>query len=373
MNLEKYKEYILDLYKSFIPIKAIAPENGGEGEWNRAKVLLEKIKDLFDEIKVIEVPDNRVKEGSRPNIIAIKYGKNKNKTFWIVAHMDTVPEGDIKLWKYNPYDVTVEGNKIYGRGVQDNGNGIVIGILVAKILKDYNIVPEFNYGLILASDEEVGSNYGIKYILKNYPNFFKEEDWILVPDAGSKDGLEIEIAEKGILWVKFEVIGRQVHASTPEHGLNSTRLGSLLIIQLDKVLHEKYDKENKLFANKSTFEPTKVEKNVENINTVPGRFVFYFDCRILPDYDLDEVYETILYVCKEFERNYNCKVNVEIVHKDYPSILKNFTNNEFLEKLKEKIKKHKGKDPYIIGIGGGTYAKYFREKNLNAIVWSTYN
>ena len=257
--------------------------------------------------------------------------------------------------------------------MQDNGNGIVLGITLAKYLKDNNIIPEFNYGLILAADEETGSNYGIKYIIEKYPDLFKKDDWILVPDAGNPEGTEIEIAEKGILWLKFKVIGKQVHASTPDLGLNATKLGSLLILQLYDALHEKYNKENNLFnPNKSTFEPTKVEKNIDNVNTIPGEFIFYYDCRILPDYNLDEVYETILYICKEFERNYNCKVEVSVVMKDYPSYL-NIENNEFLEKLKELIKKHKGKEPKIVGIGGGTYAKYLREKGLNAIVWSTYN
>ncbi|WP_256443512.1 hypothetical protein [Candidatus Nanopusillus massiliensis] len=27
----------------------------------------------------------------------------------------------------------------------------------------------------------------------------------------------------------------------------------------------------------------------------------------------------------------------------------------------------------MVGIGGGTYAKYLKERGLNTIVWSTYN
>jgi succinyl-diaminopimelate desuccinylase len=374
MNIEEYRDYIIDLYKKFIPVKSIGPENNGGGEWERAKILYNIVRDLFDEIKIIEAPDERIKEKSRPNIIAIKYGKNREKTFWIIAHIDTVPEGSLNLWKYDPFNVTIEGNKIYGRGVLDNGNGIVLGILLAKYFKDNNILPKYNYGLILASDEETGSKYGLKYILEKEPDLFKKDDWILVPDAGSSDGLDIEVAEKGILWIKFKVIGKQAHASTPDLGINSTKLGSILILQLYDSLHEKYDKENKLFnPSKSTFEPTKVEKNVDNVNTIPGEFTFYYDCRILPDYNLDEVYQTIEYICKEFERNYNCKIDIEIVNKDYPSILENIDNNEFLNKLKEAIKKYKNNEPRLVGIGGGTYAKYLREKGLNSIVWSTYN
>ncbi|WP_231434238.1 peptidase dimerization domain-containing protein [Candidatus Nanopusillus massiliensis] len=39
-----------------------------------------------------------------------------------------------------------------------------------------------------------------------------------------------EVAEKSILWIKVKVIGKQAHASTPDLGINSTTLGSMLIL-----------------------------------------------------------------------------------------------------------------------------------------------
>ncbi len=41
-------------------------------------------------------------------------------------------------------------------------------------------------GVILASDEEVGSKYGIQYLLKAEPNLIKPGDLVIVPDAGSQ-------------------------------------------------------------------------------------------------------------------------------------------------------------------------------------------
>ena len=34
-----------------------------------------------------------------------------------------------------------------------------------------------------------------------------------------------------------------------------------------------------------------MEANVPNINTIPGRDVFYMDCRILPQYKVEEILE----------------------------------------------------------------------------------
>ncbi len=190
------REFIIDLYRGFIPIKALAPENGGDGEWDRANYLLGVIRNYFDEVRIIEAPDRRVSRGSRPNIIAVMRGVDTSRTYWVIAHMDTVPEGDRSLWTYEPFNATVVGDTIYGRGVEDNGQGIVMGITAAKVLRELGIRPPINYGVILASDEEVGSKYGIQYVINKEPNLISGKDLVLVPDAGNADGTMIEIARR---------------------------------------------------------------------------------------------------------------------------------------------------------------------------------
>lgn len=135
--------------------------------------------------------------------------------------MDTVPEGDRTLWKSDPFSVTVEGDYIYGRGVEDDGQAIVLGVTLAKILKELKLTPKFNFSLLISADEETGSKYGVSYLAKNY-SLFGNDDIVLIPDAGNSDGSMIEVAEKSILWLKFTVIGKQAHASTPEKELMLT-------------------------------------------------------------------------------------------------------------------------------------------------------
>ncbi len=116
------------------------------------------------------------------------------------------------------------------------------------MLRELGITPPVNYGVILASDEEVGSKYGIQYVINKEPNLISDRDLVLVPpDAGNADGTMIEVAEKGILWVKVTVYGKQAHASLPELGLNAYRLGSELTLEIDRKLHEMFNYEDPLF------------------------------------------------------------------------------------------------------------------------------
>ena len=104
-----------------------------------------------------------------------------------------------------------------------------------------------------------------------------------MPDAGSEDGTMIEVAEKSILWLRLTLLGQQGHASRPQRAENTLRAAAHVIVALDE-LHREFPGQNPLFRPpESTFEPTRKEANVGNINTIPGRDVFYLDCRVLPE------------------------------------------------------------------------------------------
>ena len=44
----------------------------------------------------------------------------------ILAHLDVVPEGDISKWTYPPYDLSFDGEYLYGRGVIDDKGAAII-------------------------------------------------------------------------------------------------------------------------------------------------------------------------------------------------------------------------------------------------------
>jgi succinyl-diaminopimelate desuccinylase len=137
------------------------------------------------------------------------------------------------------------------------------------------------------------------------------------------------------------------------------------------MLHEKYAlKDDKFDVPESTFEPTKKDKNVDAVNIIPGEDTAYFDCRILPDYDVDEVFAEINRVTAEFERKTGAKITLEILQKQVAPKLK-IDNAEVVALLKKAVKEARGLDARVGGIGGGTCAAFFRQIGIPAVVWST--
>ena len=370
-KIDGFRAEIIEMQKELTARPALGPANGGSGEHEKTAFIKEQILRLKpDKLYEINAPDKRAAYGYRPNLAAIWQGNNKGRTVWILSHTDIVPPGDFSLWTGDPYKIRVDGEKIIGRGVEDNQHGIVSSYFAVKGILDLKKSFPGNIGLILVADEETGSKYGLQYLLKEKKDLFKEDDLIIVPDAGNEEGTMIEIAEKSMLWLKFSIIGAQCHASTPEKGKNSLFAAARLILEL-ATLKEKFDMQNPIFKpQESTFEPTKIEANVPNVNTIPGKDVFYLDCRILPDYKVDDVIAEAETISKRLAEELDVKISIEAIHRQ-DGAPPTSADSPVVKSLAEAIKTVTGLKAKPMGIGGGTVAAFFRETGLPAAVWST--
>ncbi len=364
--VEEFRDEMVDTLCGLIERKAVSPDFGGEGELEKAEYLM-KYLDEFDYVERFDAEDDRAKGGIRPNIVAKVKGA-LDRTMWIIAHLDVVPEGDEVLWKTPPFKGVVKDNRIYGRGAEDNGQSLVASLYAAKAILNSGLTPKYSLGLVYVSDEESGSKYGVRYLLKK--GIFKKDDMFLVPDVGSPKGDMIEIAEKSILWLKFVIYGDQGHASMPI-GINASRRAMKFILDLDEKLHTKFNARNEMFNPPySTFEPTKREKNVDNVNTIPGIDISYMDCRILPEYSVDEVLEYVEDVKRFHEIRDGKKIELEVVQKE--SSPPTPENAEIVTKLKRTIERIRGIKPKVFGIGGNTCAAFFRKAGyVNTAAWCT--
>ncbi len=367
-RIESMRGYVVDLYRRLIPLQAIPPDFGGRGELRRAEALEEELKKLGLDVERYDAPDPRAEGGVRPNLV-VKIGHGRPR-LWIVSHIDTVPEGDASLWTRPPFEATVEGDLVYGRGAEDNLQAVVMSLVVIRALVEEGVEPPIPLGFAFVSDEEAGSNYGVKYLLEK-TRVFRSDDMVLVPDYCSRDGSEIEVAEKHLLWVRVVVEGRQAHASLPHLGLNAARLAMQFNLELDRALHTLYSDYDPMFEPPvSTFEPTKREPNVGNVNTIPGRDVTYWDCRILPSRSIEEVLSTIRSLAYTFSASTGAKVRIEPVMKDAAGAPTR-PSHPLVRSLAEAIREDRGIEPKPIGIGGGTVARYFRKRGMAAVVWQT--
>jgi succinyl-diaminopimelate desuccinylase len=368
-SVEAYRDDMIKEMIDMLRIPSMGPENGGQGEFERARFLKDLLRRSgFQSIETYDDLDDRVKLKVRPNIIAKIPGKSK-RTVWLVAHTDTVSPGDVAAWTYPPFEPRVVEGKLYGRGSEDNGQAVISCLFAERAILDLGLEPDITIGLALVADEEVGSDHGIKFLIRK--GLFGPDDLFYVPDSGNEDGSVVEVAEKSIIWLQVTVQGKQVHASTPEKGINALKVGSEMLLFLSQQFHGRFPAKDPLFDPcGSTFEPTKKPANVENINTIPGQDITFFDIRLLPQYDPQECVEVAKSVAAMFEQRTGAKIEVKAIRIDSAGKASS-TDSDGAKALVKAVERINGKVPTVTGIGGQTCANWFRQEGMDAYVWET--
>ncbi|MBO4630094.1 MAG: M20 family metallo-hydrolase [Treponema sp.] len=360
---------IVELETLLTSIPAIAPEGGGDGETKKCDALENWLKNNgFENIERYEAPDSRVSSGKRPSLVVTIPGKDDSQRVWVMAHIDVVPVGDLSLWNTDPWKVVEKDGKLYGRGVEDNQQGLCSAVFAGLYFLKNGIVPAHTIKLLFVADEENGSEYGAIWLIRN-TDLFRKNDLVLIPDGGDSEGRTIEIAEKNLLWLRVHVMGKQTHGSRPDSGANACLAACALSLKLN-ALEKVFDKRDPLFEpDYSTFQPTKREKNVDSINIIPGEDWFCMDCRILPCYSLAQVLAKVDEACREVEAQYGVKVEYTTPQKSESPATS--VEAPVAQKLAAAIKKVHNIDAKFIGIGGGTVGAELRREGIDAVVWST--
>ena len=367
--IASYRQDMITLQRELVRRVAVGPDNHGPGEAEKADFLTAMLENLGLTVTDYPAPDDRVAGGRRPNLVALLPGQRPEKV-WVLSHLDVVPVGELNLWNTDPFILHVDGDLLYGRGVEDDHHGIVASFFAVRAFIEAGITPTRTIALALVADEETGSQKGLAYLLAHHRELFSPRDMIIVPDAGNAEGTLIEIAEKSMLWLRLEIQGKQCHASKPGLGINTLTATAHFIVALEALAREFSAVDPFFDPPHSTFEPTKKEANVQNINTIPGLGVFYLDCRVLPEYDLGLVIAKVKEIAGEIERRFGVTILVTSVQEAQspPATPADAPVVQALTRAVQDVYQRRAEPR---GIGGGTVAAFFRRLGLPAAVWMT--
>ena len=134
---------------------------------------------------------------------------NNKPTLLLNAHIDTVKPA--ASWIHNPYEASVEGDRIYGLGSNDCGGGLVT--LMELFLKLRQEELPYHLVFLASAEEEVSGKNGIEAVLPHLPH-------IDVALVGEPTGMQPAIAEKGLMVLDCTAHGRSGHAARNE-GINA--------------------------------------------------------------------------------------------------------------------------------------------------------
>jgi len=220
----------------------------------------------------------------RPNLV-VRLDAGAPETIVFATHYDVVGAGS--GWKHDPFRLTVEGDRAFGRGAADDKGSIVCVISAMRELR--SMAPRANVVLLVSPDEEVGGELGVGYLVNKMKI---RGDAAIVVDASPE---YITIGASGVLWGKVTVKGKQGHAGYPHLAENAIEKAIPFLGQLSK-----YAKTRERIRSKIPAPPGALHKRIwgrftltmltagEKENIIPGECQARFDLRVCPD----ENYET---------------------------------------------------------------------------------
>ncbi|CAB5239755.1 unannotated protein [freshwater metagenome] len=156
----------------------------------------------------------------RCNVVAKIESANPSRPGLVVhGHLDVVP-ADANDWSVDPFAAIIKDGMIWGRGAVDMKNTDAMMLAVIRAWSRSGYKPPRPILLVFFADEEAGSLFGSRWMVKNHPEVFEgyseaisEVGGFSVTVGEGKRLYFVETAQKGIHWMKITAHGRAGHGS----------------------------------------------------------------------------------------------------------------------------------------------------------------
>lgn len=141
---------------------------------------------VFDDVDVVQVPIGDGGKLGLPAIIATRAARNGRPTILLYAHHDVQPQGEDEHWDSSPFEPTLKGDRLFGRGAADDKAGVMAHIAAIRSLVAVT-GGDLDVGLVLfiEGEEEFGSR-SLPEMLRRYRDRIAS-DVIVVADSGNWD------------------------------------------------------------------------------------------------------------------------------------------------------------------------------------------
>ncbi len=198
----------------------------------------ERIRDLFAETGLFDTVEI-IQSGpdGTPSIVAKRQAKPGYPQVLLYAHHDIQPAGDLELWNTDPFEPTVIGERLFGRGASDDKAGVITHLATCEMLKKNPAEINVGVTVFIEGEEEIGSPNFSTFLDQNRE--LLKSDLIVVADSGNfeLDTPALTTSLRGLVSLEFEI-------STLDHPLHSGVFGGVVpdsMLALTKLLSSLHD------------------------------------------------------------------------------------------------------------------------------------
>jgi acetylornithine deacetylase len=152
-------------------------------------------------------------ERERPlGVVGVMGEDAGGKSLILNGHVDVVPVGDEGLWHYPPWQATIEGGRLYGRGAADMKGGLCCALFAAKALRDAGVQLKGRLMVESVIGEEDGGVGTLAAVLRGY-----RADGAIVAEPTE---LIVAPAQAGAFNFRVTIPGKAAHGCVREEGIS---------------------------------------------------------------------------------------------------------------------------------------------------------
>jgi acetylornithine deacetylase/succinyl-diaminopimelate desuccinylase-like protein len=169
---------------------------------------------------------------ARTNMIIRHRGTGAKPPLLLTAHLDVV-EADASQWKHPPFSGDEFDGCLWGRGAIDMKNMAAMCTAIMRRLAATNARLSRDVIFAAVADEEAGCDHGSKFLVEHHRAKVEAEFAIgevggFSLHLGDTTFYPVQVAEKGLVWIRARLTGEPGHGSMPRRDSVVTRLGEAL-------------------------------------------------------------------------------------------------------------------------------------------------
>ncbi|CAB4344281.1 unannotated protein [freshwater metagenome] len=248
MSYTPLEQDAITLCQEMIRIPSV---NFGDGKGNEREIadyVVAKLLEVGISSQIYESAPGRC------NVVAKIEGSDTGRPGLVVhGHLDVVP-ANAPDWSVDPFCGEIRDGMIWGRGALDMKNMDAMMLAVFRQWARSGKKPPRNIVLVFFADEEAGSIFGSRWMVKEHPEVFascseaiSEVGGFSVTVGNGSRLYLVEAAQKGIHWMKLTAHGRAGHGSMVNNENALTALSAAVAKIGTYVWPQRYTKTVKMF------------------------------------------------------------------------------------------------------------------------------
>ena len=371
--IDRDREDLVSFLQAFVRHKSPNPP----GDTRQVAEFLKKFLDLR------ELPYRIIAaHPEMPNIVGSIDCGRPGRHLVLNGHIDVFPVADDGAgWSRDPWGGEIVDGKIYGRGVADMKAGTTASIFTYAYL--YRLKHQLGGKLTLTavSDEETFGPYGARYLMEHHPEV--HGDALLNGEPSSP--ISVRFGEKGPLWLEITVHTPGAHGAYTHASKSATKTAMAIAAELEElgaIAPQISDNvRSAIDAGRATMDRAmgpgagaivdKVTLNIGTIkggvkvNMVPSSATFEADIRLPLGVGKEEVMAAVGKIVQAFP-----DATVKETNCNLPSWVD--PDCEIIRIVQKNVEELRGFRPQPIVSLGGTDARLWRYRNIQACVYGPF-